>query len=351
LTSDGTHNYSYDNNGNLATRTSIATGNQAIYTYDFRNRLVEVDQVVGGVRSVLAQYTYDALDRRMGVSEGGATTSTVYDGTSTVPLLDFNGSGSLTARYLSGATAVGVDGVLARDTPSGEVAWYLTDRLGSVGDIINNAGTAIDHLDYSAFGHVLDQTSPSNGDRFQYAGMQNDVATGLSYDNARWYTPEAGRFISQDPTGFVARDADLYRYVGNNPTNDVDPTGLSDRPPLTMTQEPGPRPPRPVAPQAIPAAPEADDPPLLAASQGSKIIKELAKKYGLNPYDFRDYVHDNKAESSRKPSDNLTYKDFEELAQEMASHLGKKPPSGSSPIMLYFRWQCPIRFDPPGTVY
>src|SRR6185437_16884945 len=99
------------------------------YTYDFRNRLAEVDQVVGGVASVLAQYTYDVLDRRIGVTEGGATTWTVYDGTSTVPLHDFDGSGTLTARYLSGPTALGVDAVLARDTPSGGVAWYLPDRL------------------------------------------------------------------------------------------------------------------------------------------------------------------------------------------------------------------------------
>ncbi len=183
LTTDGTYDYTYDNNGNLITQTDILSGDETIYSYDFRNRLIEVQQVVSGTTSTLAVYTYDALNRRIGVSEGGSATWTVYDGTSTAPLLDFNGSGTLTARYLNGPSPAGVDAVLARDTPSGGVAWYLADRLGSVGDIVNNSGTVIDHVDYSAFGTPT-QTDPSDGDRFEFAGMQYDQVLGLYYDNA-----------------------------------------------------------------------------------------------------------------------------------------------------------------------
>ena len=174
----------------------------------------------------MAQYTYDALNRRIGVTEGGATTWTVYDGTSTDPLIDFDGSGDVTARYLYGPSPAGVDAVLARDTPSGGVAWYLADRLGSVGDIVNNSGTVIDHIDYSAYGQVLDESDPSEGDRFKFAGMQYDAVIGQYYDNARWYDPGTGRFISSDTHSFASGDANLYRYVGNEVTNDVDPTGF-----------------------------------------------------------------------------------------------------------------------------
>jgi RHS repeat-associated protein len=50
---------------------------------------------------------------------------------------------------------------------------------------------------------------------------------------ARWHVPTAGRFISRDPLGFAGGDANLYRYCGNVPVSQTDPTGLipSDRPP------------------------------------------------------------------------------------------------------------------------
>jgi insecticidal toxin complex protein TccC len=47
----------------------------------------------------------------------------------------------------------------------------------------------------------------------------------LYYFNARYYSPELGRFVSRDPIGIVD-DVNLYVYVGNNPLKFVDPTGL-----------------------------------------------------------------------------------------------------------------------------
>ncbi len=44
----------------------------------------------------------------------------------------------------------------------------------------------------------------------------------------RWYDASVGRWLSQDPKGFAAGDANLYRYCGNGPTTHVDPTGLAD---------------------------------------------------------------------------------------------------------------------------
>jgi RHS repeat-associated protein len=56
-------------------------------------------------------------------------------------------------------------------------------------------------------------------------GRELDRETGLYYYRARYYDPKVGRFISEDPIGFSAGDTNLYRYVGNNPTNYTDPTG------------------------------------------------------------------------------------------------------------------------------
>jgi len=51
------------------------------------------------------------------------------------------------------------------------------------------------------------------------------AADGL--DGARWYDPTVGRWLSEDPSGLTV-DADPYRYVGNDPTNGTDPSGLVD---------------------------------------------------------------------------------------------------------------------------
>ena len=76
--------------------------------------------------------------------------------------------------------------------------------------------------------------------------------TGLYYDHARYYDAVIGRFVSQDPKGFAAGDADLYRYVGNEPTVGMDPSGL---------QIIGPTAGRPVPPTVVGSAPQFVGPP------------------------------------------------------------------------------------------
>src|SRR5262249_26864015 len=104
--------------------------------------------------------------------------------------------------------------------------WYLLDRLGSVRDIENYAGTTqLDHLDYSGFGAVIYELDSTRSDRYLYTGREYNSETGLQYNRARYYDSGTGRWISQDPLGFKAGDRNLYRYVGNSPTNAMDPSG------------------------------------------------------------------------------------------------------------------------------
>ncbi|MDD5452109.1 MAG: RHS repeat-associated core domain-containing protein [Desulfovibrionales bacterium] len=49
---------------------------------------------------------------------------------------------------------------------------------------------------------------------------------GFYYMRARYYDPNVGRFISEDPIGFEGGDVNLYAYVGNNPIMLIDPLGL-----------------------------------------------------------------------------------------------------------------------------
>jgi RHS repeat-associated protein len=124
-------------------------------------------------------------------------------------------------RYLDG---LAVDEILAQTDASGDTSWYLTDQLGSVVAIASTSAV-LDQIVYDPFGNIVTQTNATDAVRFGFAGMEYDSVTGLYYDHARYYDAVIGRFVSQDPKGFAAGDADLYRYVGNEPTVADDPSG------------------------------------------------------------------------------------------------------------------------------
>jgi RHS repeat-associated protein len=121
----------------------------------------------------------------------------------------------------------------------GEVLWTLTDHLGTVRDAVDSAGVLRIHKNYDAFGGVLTErhyrpsgaavTAGQTGyvdEAFGFTGRFYDKATGLQNNLHRWYDASTGRWLSEDPIGFGAGDANLYRYVGNSPTMYTDPTGL-----------------------------------------------------------------------------------------------------------------------------
>src|SRR5213078_4888698 len=74
--------------------------------------------------------------------------------------------------------------------------------------------------------NVLSESNAAFGDRYKYTGRELDTETSLQYNRARYYDPRIGRWTSEDPKGFGAGDRNLYRYVGNGPTDAVDPSGL-----------------------------------------------------------------------------------------------------------------------------
>jgi RHS repeat-associated protein len=142
-------------------------------------------------------------------------------------LADLDGSSSLITRYLHGDK---VDQLLARiDLGSPNATyWTLTDRLGSVRDVLDNGGVIKDSLRYDGFGNIdlASETNAAFRGRYAWTGREIDVETGLQYNRARYYDPAIGRWISQDPLGFDAGDSNLYRYVNNRPLLSRDPGGL-----------------------------------------------------------------------------------------------------------------------------
>jgi RHS repeat-associated protein len=216
LTASPGYTYTYDAEGNLTSKTNTSTHVVTTFSYDDRNRMTGV--TIGGTAT--ATYTYDSLNRRIGTKVSGTQTWSVYDGSNNYA--DFNGSSALQERYQIGPA---VDELLGRTDSGGTTAWYLPDRLGTVHDITDTTGTVIYHASYDAFGNTLTE-SGGGGDRFKFTGREYDSAVSLYFYRARYLDPATGRFQAQDPSGFASGDLNLYRYVGDDPLNATDSTGL-----------------------------------------------------------------------------------------------------------------------------
>jgi RHS repeat-associated protein len=230
LLNDGQFAYTYDLEGNRKTRTRISDGQVTEFFWDYRNQLTKaLVKDANGVLLKELRFTYDVVNRRVGVwvdGDGAGPADpdqvwTVYDGAN--PYMDFDGEGQLQARYLYGP---GIDELFARIGTGEDPEWFLTDRLGSVRQIVDASGAVLDDIGYDSFGGILSETNPAEGDRFKFTGREYCPELGLYYYRARWYDPAVGRFISQDPIGFSAGDPNLYRYVGNAPGDGIDPSGL-----------------------------------------------------------------------------------------------------------------------------
>src|SRR5437867_9937580 len=92
---------------------------------------------------------------------------------------------------------------------------------------MNNPEGGVVSYTYDSFGNLTASTGTVTNP-FRYTAREFDTETGIYYYRARYYLQGVGRFASEDP---MASDGgkDFYPYVGNNPMNWIDPTGLSKR--------------------------------------------------------------------------------------------------------------------------
>jgi RHS repeat-associated protein/uncharacterized delta-60 repeat protein len=214
LKEDSTFRYEYDGEGNLTNKYRKSDGVLiARYTYDNRNRLTQV--LISGKT---IDFTYDASDRRSSKKVNGTLIeSYTYDGDNLTMVLN---GGSILSRYLYGEAA---DQIVAEDT-AGAARWYMTDHQGSVRKVLDQNGNSARNLDYNEFGIITTDTGSGASTRHKYTCQIHDAETGLDYYGARFYDASLGKFINQDP----AREGNnYYSYVGNNPLNMTDPTGLN----------------------------------------------------------------------------------------------------------------------------
>ncbi|MJY30469.1 RHS repeat protein, partial [Salmonella enterica subsp. enterica] len=111
---------------------------------------------------------------------------------------------------------------------SRQVWYYHTDVTGTPQEVTAADGTLVWAGYIRGFGENAADISNSGAyfhQPLRLPGQYFDDETGLHYNLFRYYAPECGRFVSQDPIGLVG-GINLYQY-GSNPLSWIDPWGLT----------------------------------------------------------------------------------------------------------------------------
>jgi RHS repeat-associated protein len=120
-----------------------------------------------------------------------------------------------------------VDGLLALQ--SGTTTTYQhKDALDTVTSLSGSTGALANSYVFDSLGASTASTG-GGANVLRFADEELDKETGLYHVRSRYYSPQLGRFISEDPLGFRGGDVDFYAYVGNDPIDYVDPFGLGQQ--------------------------------------------------------------------------------------------------------------------------
>jgi RHS repeat-associated protein len=248
------YRYSYDGDGNLVSK---SRDDSEVWQYRWG--------VDGTLRAVLrpdgteVTFSYDPLGRRISKTYRGQTTRWVWDGN--VPLHEWV-EGQLQALPVRSAQPIWMDAQTARreaelsahlvrgpperGSAQQPITWLfepesftplaklvgdqqlaiVSDHLGTPIAMHDGTGAEVWSAQLGTWGNLRNQQQGSPQDcPFRWPGQYEDAETGLYYNRFRYYDPEAGQYVSQDPLGLAGGTAP-HAYV-HDPTEWFDPFGLS----------------------------------------------------------------------------------------------------------------------------
>ena len=110
-----------------------------------------------------------------------------------------------------------------------EVTYMHQNHLGSPLATTDADGQQLWRESYTPFGEKW-QSDGDNDDNVSFTGHIHDTKSNLTYMQARFYDPTIGRFLANDPVGFLDRGIlpqqfNRYAYTWNDPINATDPDG------------------------------------------------------------------------------------------------------------------------------
>ncbi|MCL2087083.1 MAG: RHS repeat-associated core domain-containing protein [Oscillospiraceae bacterium] len=147
---------------------------------------------------------------RSSKSVNSVTTTHVWIGTDIA--LDITSSGNVIS-YVQGR-----NGAIKSD-----YGWHVYNAHGDVVRLTDSSENVIKHYDYDPYG-IEKGKDNSDPNPYRYCGEYYDKETGYTYLRARYYNPNLGRFINEDP---IMDGHNWYVYANNNPIMYQDPSGLS----------------------------------------------------------------------------------------------------------------------------
>jgi RHS repeat-associated protein len=214
LLTRGSITYAYDENGNRISESG--PGGATTYTWDSRNRLQSMTLPGGQSATFRYDFAGNMIENQLANAGANSTERFVLDNlTNVISMSDTGG------QQLSVLTGRSIDSHLAVVRPGGQVDFGLDDAINSTVATTNESGAQNSQFFYEPYGET---TSSGVSFRFQFTGRV-PVQGGLYYYRARFYDPNAGRFLSEDPITY-AGGVNQYAYVHGNPTNRRDPFGL-----------------------------------------------------------------------------------------------------------------------------
>ena len=162
--------------------------------------------------------------------------------------LIYEGDGNA-SDYLGKCYNYGYGLISSYDNNASAPTIYEKDGHGSVVMTLNSSYSNMSMPSYDAFG-ISSSALSSATDPMRYCGEYQDYESGLIYLRARYYNPQLGRFINEDPHwnpdnmvygdssqntdvksvpnySAIIQSSNLYPYCANNPIRFVDPSGKS----------------------------------------------------------------------------------------------------------------------------